>query len=66
MDPDVRIQEMEIHDYARQLFDAHGARSVAEAADRARKFEARGDRTEAALWRRIEAALIAMRGPNES
>jgi hypothetical protein len=66
MATDTRMDETEIHDYARQLFDAHGPKAVAEAADKARNFDARGQSEEAATWRRIEAALKGMRGPNAS
>ncbi len=32
------MQEMEIQDYARQLFEAHGDKAIAEAAQKARSF----------------------------
>jgi hypothetical protein len=56
----------DIHDYARQLLDAHGFKAIAEAAQKAQAFEARGDAEQAETWRRIEQALLLMRGPNES
>ena len=59
------IKESEIHDYARQLLEAHGGAALAEAAQRARGFEERGDDEQATTWRRIEAALKLMRGPHE-
>lgn len=60
------MQEIDVHDYARQLLEAHGDRAVAEAAQRARAFEKQGEREQADTWRHIEAALKAMRGPHES
>jgi hypothetical protein len=56
----------DIHDYAQQLLDAHGFKAIAEAAQKAQAFEARGDAEQAETWRRIEQALLLMRGPNES
>jgi hypothetical protein len=60
------MREAEIHDYARQLWEAHGAKAVAEAAQKARVFEQQGENEHAQTWRHIEAALIAMRGPHQS
>lgn len=56
----------EIQEYARQLFEAHGRKAVAEAAQKARAFEERGDKEQAQTWRRIEAALKLMQGPHVS
>ena len=60
------MQEAEIQDYARQLLDAHGDKALAEAAQKARSFEATGNADEAKTWRRIEAAIKLLRGPGES
>ena len=59
------MKESEIHDYARQLLEAHGPKAIVEAAQRASGFEQQGEGEQAATWRRIEAALKLMRGPNE-
>jgi len=59
------IREADIHDYARQLLDARGAKAVAEAAEKARTFEQQGNGAEARTWRRIEAALKLIRGPHQ-
>jgi hypothetical protein len=59
------MNESDIHDYARQLLEAHGGLAVAEAAQRARSLEERGEDEQARTWRRIEAALKLMRGPHE-
>jgi hypothetical protein len=60
------MQEIEIHDYARQLLEAHGDKAVAEAAQKAAALEKQGESEQAETWRHIEAALKLMRGPHES
>jgi hypothetical protein len=60
------MQTTEVHDYARQLLEAQGFKAIAEAAQKARAFEEQGDSEQAQTWRRIEAALMQMRGPHES
>jgi hypothetical protein len=62
----MRIGELEISDYARQLLEAHGGRSVVEAAQKTYSYEEKGEIEEAETWRRIEAALKLMRGPHIS
>jgi hypothetical protein len=62
----MRMQEIEIHDYARQLLEAHGDKAVAEAAQKACTLEQKGQSEEAETWRHIEAALKLMRGPHTS
>ena len=62
----MRMQEIDIHDYARQLLEAHGDKAVAEAAQKASAFEKKGESDQAETWRHIEAALKLMRGPHES
>jgi len=51
------MQEIEIQDYARQLFEARGNSAIVEAAQKARSFEEQGNREEAETWRHIEALL---------
>ena len=60
------MHETDIHDFARQLLEAHGSKAVAEAAQRAATFEKEGKTEEAETWRHIEAAIKMMRGPRES
>jgi len=60
------MQEVELHDYARRLWDAHGAKAIAEAAQKASAFEKQGENERAHYWRRIEAILLQMRGPSQS
>ncbi len=62
----MKIQEIDIHDYARQLLEAHGAKAIAEAAQKVFGFEKEGKKEDAETWRHIEAALKLMRGPHES
>ena len=62
----MRMQEIEIQDYARQLLEAHGDKAVAEAAQKACAVEQKGQSEEAETWRHIEAALKLMRGPHAS
>jgi hypothetical protein len=56
----------QIQDYARQLREAHGDKAAAEAAQRAVAFEQAGDNEQAQTWRRVQAALLLMRGPKQS
>ncbi len=60
------MREAEIHDYARQLLEAHGGQAVVEAAQKALYFEQRGENERAQTWRHIEAALKLMRGAHQS
>jgi hypothetical protein len=60
------LTEIEVFDYARRLFDVHGAKAIAEAAQKASAFEHEGDDEQAKTWRHIEAALKEMRGPAAS
>ena len=60
------MREIEIHDYARQLLEAHGAKAIAEAAQNAIDLEAKGEFELAKDWRHIEDAMKLMRGPHQS
>jgi len=60
------MPEADVQAYARQLFEAHGDKSVAEAAQKARALEDQGKDEEAKTWRLIEAALKEMLGPHQS
>ena len=62
----MRMQEIAIQDYARQLLEAHGDKAVAEAAQKAVSFEKQGNNEEAETWRHIEVAIKMMRGPHLS
>jgi hypothetical protein len=56
----------EVQEYARQLLEAHGAQAIAEAAQKAAACEKSGDKERAQIWRRVEAALMLMRGPRQT
>jgi hypothetical protein len=60
------MNAVEIQAHARKLFDVYGTKALAEAAQRVRQLEERGDKPKAEDWRRIQAALMEMRGPNAS
>jgi hypothetical protein len=62
----MRMQELAIQNYARQLFEARGAKAIAEAAQKASRLEMQGMSEDAETWRRIEGALKAMHGPRQS
>lgn len=51
---------------ARHLFETHGAKAIAEAAQKAARFQESGDPGQARMWERVEAALREMRGPHQS
>jgi hypothetical protein len=51
---------------ARQLFEAQGSKAIAVAAQKAKTLERHQDADQAQTWRRIEAALMLMRGPRET
>jgi hypothetical protein len=51
---------------ARHLFEAQGARAIAEAAAKAESSRRAGDAEQAKMWQRVEAVLREMRGPRQS
>jgi len=51
---------------AQHLFETQGTKAIAEAAQKAVSFEMAGEEEQANTWRRVEAALLEMRGPRES
>ena len=51
---------------ARNLFEAQGAKAIAEAAQKADHFAKTGDREQAETWKRVESALRDLRGPHQS
>ncbi len=60
------MQAVEVSDYARQLYQAHGPKAAAEAAQKARALEEQGKADEANTWRKVEAAIKEMLGPHQS
>jgi hypothetical protein len=59
------LHEIDVHEFARQMLEAHGDKAIAEAAQRACTLEKEGNREVAETWRHIEAALKMMRGPHQ-
>lgn len=57
------MHAIEIQEHADKLFAVLGPKALAEAAQRAKKHEDRGDKEEADTWRRIEKALVQSQGP---
>ena len=60
------MEATQVQLYARQLFEAQGTKAIAAAAEKAARFERSGDAEQAQALRRIEAALLLMRGPRET
>jgi hypothetical protein len=63
---EVVVNAVEIQTHAHKLFEVHGTKALAEAAQMVRQFEERGEKSLAEDWRRIEKALQQLRGPNVS
>jgi hypothetical protein len=57
---------VQIQTIARELWDTHGAKAIAEAAQRAQAFEVTGNQKQGQTWRRIEEALKQMSAPHVS
>ena len=55
------MQVLQVHDFARRLYAAHGDRAELEAAQKARNLEDGGDLSQAKTWRRIQRAIKEMR-----
>jgi hypothetical protein len=62
----MRMGEIEIHDYARQMLEAYGDKAIVTAAQRACRYEEKGHSEDAQTWRHIEQVLKLMRGPHVS
>mgnify|MGYP001290623931 CR=1 FL=1 len=60
------MQAVEIQEHARKLVTVLGDKAIPEAAQKAQACERAGDEIGARNWRRIESALMQMRGPRES
>jgi hypothetical protein len=57
---------VQIDDYARQLYAAHGDKAEYEAAQKAKDCASRGDAETAAQWRQVREAIRSLRGPHAS
>lgn len=51
---------------ARHLFESYGPKAIAEAAQKAASFEESGDDAQARFWRRVQGAVLEMRGPRQT
>ncbi len=60
------MEATQIQEHARKLYEVHGPKAVAQAAQKAAQLEQQGAKEEARNWRRIEQALRQMKGPRES
>jgi hypothetical protein len=60
------MNAVEIQMHAQKLYAAHGPKALAEAAEKARQLKAAGEEAQAQDWKRIEAALQTLKGPNVS
>jgi hypothetical protein len=63
---DPEMNAIDIPALARHLFEAHGSKAIAEAAQKAASHEAAGEQEQARIWRQAEAALLEMQGPRQS
>ena len=60
------MNAVEAQTQAQKLFAAHGTKALAEATQKVREFEQKGEKVQAQDWKQIESALQHMRGPNAS
>lgn len=60
------MRAIDVQERARQLREARGDKAIAEAAQKAAELERSGKDDIAAQWRKIEKALVRMRGPHAS
>ncbi|MDA5093916.1 hypothetical protein O2N63_07430 [Aliiroseovarius sp. KMU-50] len=54
-----------IREYARALYDAHGDKAEAEAAQKMRECEEAGHTDQAEDWKAIRESIRSIRGPNQ-
>ena len=59
------METSKISEYARALYDAHGDKAEAEAAQKAKHHEDAGEVKEAANWRAVRAAIREIRGAHQ-
>jgi len=57
---------LQIQTIARELWDTHGTKAIAEVAQKFQAFEAGGNQKQGQTWRCIEHALKQMSGPHMS
>ncbi|TCP61609.1 hypothetical protein EV663_10460 [Rhodovulum bhavnagarense] len=59
------MESSKVMEYARALFDAHGDKAEAEAAQKAAALESEGQAEAAETWRKVQAAIQQMRAPHQ-
>lgn len=59
------MERTKVKTYARALYDAHGDRAEAEAAQRATQLEEAGDSAEAETWRAVQLSVKEIRGARQ-
>ena len=60
------MEMTKIAEYARALYDLHGNKAEAEAAQKAKQSKEAGDDSEAATWQAVREAISEIRGAPES
>ncbi|MFK7964032.1 MAG: hypothetical protein AB8C46_08700 [Burkholderiaceae bacterium] len=60
------MEMIKIAERAQALYESHGSKAEAEAAQKSREFEEKGNREAAEAWRAIRKAISAIRGAPES
>ena len=60
------MERTKIAEYAHALYESHGNKAEAEAAQKAKQSEEAGNSAEAATWRAVRDAISKMRGAPES
>jgi hypothetical protein len=59
------METSKVAEYARALYEAHGDKAEAEAAQRAKRHEEAGDVKDAETWRAVRAAIREIRGAHQ-
>ncbi len=60
------MDQIDVHEYTRQLVEQYGSQALVIAARKANSLEEAGEVKQALDWRRIEAALKVTQDPHES
>jgi len=60
------MEAAKIAEYARSLYNAHGDRAEAEAAQKAKQYQEEGNEAEAQTWQSVRRAISEIRGARES
>ncbi|ARE39970.1 hypothetical protein RGUI_1829 [Rhodovulum sp. P5] len=59
------METAKVMEYARALYEAHGDKAEAEAAQKAVALEDEGEVAQADTWRKVQAAIKEMRAPHQ-